>query len=260
MTITNKSYTQKLIDSGFRTDQRKFDEYRKITLETNVIKTAEGSSRVRIGNTHVIVGVKLSVMDPFPDAPDEGIIMVGAEFDPVASPDFESGPPSEDSIELARIIDRGIRESKAVGLEKLCITPGKKVWCLSIDIQVLDHDGNLIDASALGAIAALMTSKIPKYDVEKDKIDYEIREGDVPINEKPIEITIGKISNQLLVDLTKEEEDALDARLTIATTSNGDLCAMQKGGNGYFTIPEIEQAVEIAIQKGKEIRKLVEKL
>jgi len=57
--------------------------------------------------------------------------MTNLELLPLASPMFESGPPREDAVELARVVDRGIRESESIDLSKLCITPGEKYgWYL----------------------------------------------------------------------------------------------------------------------------------
>jgi len=251
----SENYVRKLIDEGMRIDERKFDEFRKIKIETNVIKKAEGSSRILLGNTHVLVGVKLSVGEPFPDSPNEGVLIVNAELVPVASPTFDPGPPDENAIELARVVDRGIRESKCIDLEKLCIEEGKKVWILNIDIHVLDHDGNLIDASALGAITALLTSNIPRY--EDEKIMYGVYEGKIPVNDAPIAITVTKVSTKLLIDPNLEEENALDARITISTNEKGEICAIQKGGIGFFSTDEIKEATNLSISKGKELRKLV---
>jgi len=153
----------KLFEAGTRLDGRKLDEYRKISLDVDVISTAEGSARVKIGKTDVISGVKLEVMEPYPDTQDQGSIMVGAELLPLSSPNFELGPPSKDAVELARIVDRGIRESKALDLKKLCIKEGEKVWMLIIDLVTINHDGNLFDASALAAIAALKNMKFPDF-------------------------------------------------------------------------------------------------
>jgi len=251
----SENYVRKLIDEGMRIDERKFDEFRKIKIETNVIKKAEGSARVLLGNTHVLVGVKLSVGEPFPDSPNEGVLIVNAELVPVASPTFDPGPPDENAIELARVVDRGIRESKCIDLEKLCIEEGKKVWIINIDIHVLDHDGNLMDASALGAITALLNSNIPKY--ENEKIMYGVYEGKIPINDTPIAITVTKLSTKLLIDPNLEEENALDARITISTNEKGEICAIQKGGIGFFTTDEIKEATNLSIVKGKELRKLI---
>lgn len=251
----SENYVRKLIEENMRIDERKFDEFRQIKIETDVIKKAEGSARVLLGNTNVLVGIKMSVNEPFPDTPDEGVLIVNAELVPVASPTFEPGPPNEDSIELARIVDRGIRESKCIDLEELCIEDGKKVWNVNIDIHVLDHDGNLIDASALGAIAALMNAKIPRY--EDEKVVYGEYQGKIPLTDTPIEVTVTKIGNKLLIDPNLEEENALDARVTFAINEKEEICAIQKGGVGFFTTEELKKAVDLSIEKSKELRKLI---
>ena len=114
-----KEHINNSLKEDVRLDGRKKEEFRKIEIETGVIKTAEGSARVKCGNTEVIAGVKLDVGEPFPDIPDEGVLMVGAELLPLSNPEFESGPPSTESIEVARVIDRGIRESQAIDTKKL---------------------------------------------------------------------------------------------------------------------------------------------
>ncbi len=253
----NESYVRKLADEGKREGGRDFEQYREIKIETGIAAKAEGSARVVIGGTELWAGVKLSVDKPFSDRPEEGVLIVNAEFDPLASPDFEPGPPSESAVELARVVDRGLRESKCIQLEKLCITPNEKVWVINVDVQVMNHDGNLIDAASLASIAALLSAKLPKYDAENNKISYGQLEQPLPVTDKPIEITIGKISGKLFVDTTAEEEAALDARLTIATTGAGQICAMQKGERGFFTAEEALKAVDIAIERGKELRALL---
>ncbi|NIM47380.1 MAG: exosome complex protein Rrp42 [Candidatus Aenigmarchaeota archaeon] len=255
MLKTSESYVKKLVDGNMRVDNRKFDEFRTIKIEKNVIKNAEGSARILIGNTHLLVGVKMSVGEPFPDTPNEGMLVVNVELSPLASPDFEPGPPDENAVEIARVIDRGIRESKCIDLESLCIKEGEEVWMVNVDIHVLDHDGNLIDAGALGTMAALLNTKIPKY--ENGKVVFGEYERELPLRDAPIAITTVKIGDKFLIDTNVEEENALDARITFAVNEKDELCAAQKGGKGYFTTEEIEKAVNLSILKSKEIRKLL---
>ena len=118
-----------------------------------------------------------------------------------------------------------------------------------------NYDGNLIDATALGAIAALLKTKVPRY--ENKKVIYGEYEKELPLKDVPIAITVTKISDELLVDLGLEEESALDARITISTNEKGDICSLQKGGKGYFTTEELEKAADLSILKGKELRKLI---
>lgn len=248
-------YALELIERGKRVDGRKFNESRKIEIEKNIVKNAEGSARVKFGKTEVIAGVKLNFGEPFPDTPEDGTLIVNVELSPLASPDFESGPPGEDAIELARVVDRGIRESKALELDKLCIVPGERVWCVFVDIRIINHRGNLLDASALASLIALLNTKIPK--LEGDKIIRGEFEKKLPISMKPITVTVGKVGNVFLIDPDLEEEKTLESKLTIAVREDDKICAMQKQGTKGIKFKNIEKMVDLAIEKSKEIRKLI---
>lgn len=248
-----KEHVIKFLQRGLRVDGRKQLDYRDITIETGITKNAEGSARVKIGETEVLIGVKMEVGSSYPDTPDEGTIIVGAELLPLSSPEFEAGPPDIQAIELARVVDRGIRESRAVNFKKLCIEPGKKVWMCVIDIVTVNDAGNLFDASALGVMAALKNARFPEYDGEK--VNYKkVTDKKLPIEEEPISVTVLKIGEHFIVDPNTEEEKVYDARLTVAIMSNGDLCALQKGGDEALTEEEIGNMIEIAVEKSKELR------
>jgi len=133
----NKKKIENLLADGKRLDNRNPFDYRNIEIETGISKNAEGSSRVRIGKTEVIVGVKLGVQEPYPDHEDEGTMMVGMEFSQICGERYESGPPRINAIEVARVVDRGIRESGLIDWKKLCIEEGEKVWCIFIDIYCI---------------------------------------------------------------------------------------------------------------------------
>jgi len=286
--IIKRDYITKLAEQGKRIDGRGFDQYRTIEIETNVVNKAEGSARVKIGNTQVLCGIKMDIGEPFPDTPATGVMSTAAEFVPLASPDFESGPPREDAIELARVVDRGVRESQVIQLEQLCITPGEKVWLVFIDIHILDYDGNLFDAASLAALAALLTTKVPvsrflKELDEKDRASWQqrlldlytipgvdvvpfgaeevnkntVQDFPLPMIEPPISCTAVKINDFVLFDPCFDEEIIADARLTVATDHNGDIRAMQKGLSGSFTREEIQKVIKGALDNGQEIRKIL---
>jgi len=244
----------KLLGAGTRLDGRKAFEFRgPIEIDYNFVNTAEGSARVRIGETEVIAGVKMEVGEPYPDNPDEGTIIVGAELLPMSSPEFELGPPGIQAIELARVVDRGIRESKTIDFKSLCIEEGKEVWLIIIDVISVNDAGNLLDAAALAALAALKNARFPKY--EEGKVDYkEKTDRKIELRNQPIAITVVKIGSSLIVDPDSEEERATDARLTVTTLEDGTLCAMQKGGDTPLTKEEIEKMIDVAVEKGKELR------
>ncbi len=246
---------EQLIEKGKRLDERGLGDYREIKIEQGLIERAEGSARVLLGKTEVLVGVKIETGAPFPDTPNNGVLTVNAELVPLASSSFEPGPPDENSIELARIVDRGIRESKAIDTEKLVIEAGKKVFVIFVDIYVLNHDGNLIDASALAAVAALLNTKMPNYEIEDGEVKIKQGYTPLPIKDHPITVTLGKISNKLIVDPWLEEEQVMDSRISMAFNDEGNICAIQKGGMGYFTPQQILEASKIAQEKAAGLRK-----
>jgi exosome complex component RRP42 len=270
MTITpsiKRDYLSKLAEQGKRADGRTFNEFRKIEIETGLISKAEGSARVKIGNTQVVAGIKILIGTPYPDTPDSGVMTTAAELIPMASPDFEAGPPREKAIELARVVDRGIRESKIIEVDKLCLEPGEAIWMVFIDIHIIDFDGNLFDASSLAALAALHNAVIPierlrpdleklqeKFPSVKKYLEEHPTDYPLPLKEPPISCTSVKYNNVIMIDPALDEEEIAEARLTVATDKNGDIRAMQKGLNGSFTVEEIKKVIKASIDNGVKIR------
>ncbi len=247
-----REHINRLAATGKRTDGRAFDEPRPLTVQKNYIKNAEGSARVQLGDTDVLVGVKIDVGEPYPDTPNQGVLSTSAELVPLASPTFEAGPPSPTAIELARVVDRGIRESKTVNTEKLCITPKEKVWIMFIDIHALDYDGNLFDAASYGALAALSCAKVPASKIGKE--DYPL-----PLEHWPISVTAAKIGGNVLVDPNLDEERIAAARITVTTDENGDIRAMQKGLRGSFSLDEVRAAIRTSQRVGKGLRGIIQR-
>jgi exosome complex component RRP42 len=256
---TSKEHIIAALKKGVRLDGRKPDQFRPLSIKIGTIETAEGSAIVKCGDTEVIVGVKMAIGKPYADRPNSGTLMVGAELLPISNPMFEQGPPTTESIELARIIDKGIRESKSIDESSLCITPGEKVWMVNVDICPLNTDGNLIDVGALAAIAALKTTRLPKID-ENGTVNYKSKTDErLPVEGIPLPVTIIKVGDVLLVDATNEEFAAADARLTIITEEDGTICALQKGGDSSLTLHDISEMIDLATHKAKELRALLTK-
>ncbi|VVB82716.1 Exosome complex component Rrp42 [uncultured archaeon] len=262
--ITSKLTAERIkeyLNEGKRFDGRKSDEFRDIVIETGVSKNAEGSARVKLGNTEVIVGVKLDVSEPYADSRDEGNLMVSAEFLPLSSPRLDLGPQPFDSLELARVIDRGIRESHYIDLKKLCIEEGKKVWTVMIDIYTINDDGNLMDAAGIGAVAALKNAKIPEYNEETGKTKFgEWTKNNITLTkEVPVSLTVHKIGDNFIVDPTKEEEDISETRVTICS-SDGTVHSMQKGNAKELSTEEFNKVLDLVEKTEREIFKQLEKI
>ncbi|MFO8110684.1 MAG: exosome complex protein Rrp42 [Thermoplasmata archaeon] len=243
-----KEYLHRIISEGKRIDGRDMLEHREMTIETGLIGPAEGSARIRLGDTDVIVGIKMDIGDPFPDTPDKGVVITSAELIPMASPNYEAGPPREDATELARVVDRGIREGGVVDVTNLCIEEGEKVWLIFIDMHILDFDGNLFDACGIGAMAALMNTIVPKekFDIGEDH--------PLPIDHVVVPTTFSKVRDSIILDARLEEERIADARLTVSTNEEGNIVAMQKGLSGVFSYEEVRMCIRKSQELGDMLR------
>jgi exosome complex component RRP42 len=251
-----KAHVHGLLAKDTRLDGRKPLDYREVEVVKGYIPAADGSAYVKIGDTEVIAGVKMTVDKTYPDTPDEGGIVVGAELYPLSSPEFESGPPGVYAVELARVVDRGIRESKCVDFSKLCLAPGEKAWFIVLDICTINDAGNLFDAAALAALAALQNVRFPSYD--GTKIDYKTKtDKQLELEKAPLSVTVLKIGEHYIVDPNFEEEKVYDARLSVAVEADGTLCALQKGGDSPLSEEDVVAMIDIAAEKTQELRKLL---
>jgi len=241
------------LSSGKRYDGRALDEFRQIKIQKGVLKTAEGSALAEVGGTKVLAAVKFDVATPFPDRPNEGVLISNAELLCTASPEFESGPPDENSIEFARVVDRAVRSAECVDVKSFFIQEGKAL-SLFIDLYVLDHTGNYTDAGTMAATAALLDAKVPK--VEDAKIirgEYDRRLDPKAL---PVSCTFVKVGSQWLLDPVREEELVHESKITIATTAE-HVCAIQKS-KGAITKDELMELIDISFKKGNEVRDILQ--
>jgi exosome complex component RRP42 len=239
---------------GKRLDGRDFESYRNLEIEVGIIDKANGSAKVKLGNTEVLAGVKVETGEPFEGLENKGALIMSAEVLPTASSHVEPGPPDEEAIELSRVVDRGVRASKMLDLDKLALIPGKIVYTIFVDCSIINSDGNLLDATSYAVVSALLTCKLPVFEVQYDKVIDTGKIMPPPITTIPVSVTAVRIGDSILLDPTMEEEACMDARITITTQSDGDLVAIQKGFTGPFTTNQILQSVETARNKGEEIR------
>jgi len=251
------------LSNGKRIDNRKLDEYRDLRLDLDIAKTAEGSVRVMLGKTEVLVGIKLTLDKPYADSPNKGNIMVSGDLLPIASPRYESGPPKFEAIELPRLVDRAIRESHIIQLDKLVVKEGEKVWTVIIDVYPMNDDGNLIDASIIGAVVALRNTFMPGID-EAGNADYKNRtKNKLPIIELiPIGVSAYKLGDSIYFDPTREEEEAAEVRINFGLSKSGktySIHSCQKTGERPFTQEELENIAKVLPIKYDEIYEKLKK-
>jgi exosome complex component RRP42 len=238
-----------------RIDGRNLWEYREFNINTDLVASAEGSADVLLGETRIITGLKYDVGEPFPDLPNEGVCTIMAELLPIASPLFERGPPDEQSIELARVVDRGIRHADCVQTKKLCIKEKEAVYILFVDMYVINYGGNLIDCGGISALATLISAHIPEGKYTENGIEWtgNYLTGEDIVNELPFVLTYGKIEDIVFLDPSLPEELVCDGRLSISVTDD-KITSIQKSGSATFSFDEIRMLGKKSIEIGRELR------
>jgi len=238
-----------------RIDGRGLWEYRDFKIDADMIASAEGSADVTLGETRIITGLKYDVGTPFPDLPDAGVCTVMAELLPLASPLFERGPPDNQSIELARVVDRGIRHADCVQTKKLCIKEKEAVYILFVDMYVINYDGNLIDCGGVSALTTLISAHVPEGKYTENGIEWtgNYLTGEKIVNELPFVMTYGKIDDVIFLDPSLPEELVCDGKMSISVTED-KITSIQKSGAATFSLDEIRMLGQKSIEIGKELR------
>ena len=177
-----------------------------------------------------------------------------AEVRPVSGRQHEAGPPSAESIELSRVVDRGIRESGCIDTSDLCIIPGEKAWQVILDLFAVSDDGNLFDAFALAGITALRNAVIPQenFDLGEDR--------PLIVSKTPIMCSYQRVGGRFIYDSNGREELGGDERIHITLGDNNHVHSLQKGLKGAFTAAEFAELMEEARKKGEELRNMVHAL
>ncbi|KAL7227194.1 hypothetical protein ACSBR1_022121 [Camellia fascicularis] len=259
MTVNEKKFIETALLSDLRVDGRRPFDYRRLTIKFG---REDGSSEVQLGQTHVMGFVTSQLVQPYRDRPNEGSLSIFTEFSPMADPSFEAGRPGEAAVELGRIIDRGLRESRAVDMESLCVIAGKLAWAIRLDLHILDNGGNLVDTANIAALAALMTFRRPECTLGgEDGQEVIIHQPEVReplpliIHHLPIAVTFGFFGNDsiVVIDPTHNEEAVMSGRMIATLNTNGDVCAIQKAGGVGVMQSVIMQCLRIASVKAADV-------
>lgn len=246
ISTNEQAYILESLKQGFRIDGRKLDESREPEIK---ISTEEyGYVELSWGKTKLNVRVSCEIKAPFEDRPFEGIFNISTEISPMASAQFENGKNSDEEILISRLIEKAIRRSNALDLESLCIIAGNKVWSIRVDINFLNYDGGVIDASCIGVMTALQHFKKPDISIDGENViihDYEERQP-IPLSILHVPICIsysffnpvgkeenikGDLNEEIsIVDANQREELIRDGSLVITMNKNRELIQLSKNG------------------------------
>lgn len=226
------------VTDNFRIDGRSCFDIRRTRVKTGIVSSCNGSAQVQATNCNISIGVKVEVGQPSQDEPDCGIVEINVDCSANASPKFEGRGGEDLAQEIVFVLNNAILP--AIDRKALCISEGHKVWIIYIDVLILECScfAQLLDLSALGIKAALIDTRVPKLIAdEEDANDFVLSpesEEYNPIDAKdlPILLTLTRIHDRYVADVTEEEAAAGIARLTLAFNADGRLSYTKKSGSG----------------------------
>ncbi|XP_062519156.1 exosome complex component RRP45-like [Corticium candelabrum] len=256
-----REFILRAIREGQRLDGRKTYDYRDIKVQFGVER---GHVEVHLGSTRVLAQVSCQTAKPQPNRPSEGQLFVNVELSPMASPSFEPGRLSEQTVEINRLLERVLRESRAVDTESLCIVAGKLVWTIRVDIHALDDCGDLIGCASIAAIIALVHFRRPDVSVSGEDVTIHSPDERNPVplsvHHKPICVLFAFFDNgaYLLCDPGYKEEAVMDGHVVVAMNKHRELCCMQLGGGVALLPDQILRCTSIASVKVREIMDVME--
>jgi len=226
-----------------------------------------GSCQVTLGQTRVQASVSSSVTEPRVSRPNEGILSIYVDLSPIAAPRFEVGRLTEEGVEINRTLERCLKESRCLDLESLCIVSEEKVWSIRLDVQVLNHCGNLADAASIAGLAALCQARRPDVTLRGEEITiHPVTERDpipLAVHHHPVTTTFsmfqmaGQSDTLIVCDPSLLEEECSGGKMVIGVNAYREVCTLHLAGQVIIDKNLVLRLSHAAADKSK---KIVEKI
>ncbi|XP_050079878.1 exosome complex component RRP43-like [Anopheles maculipalpis] len=255
-------YYKDYLENNIRPDGRELEDIRPLAISFGVIKSADGSAIVKIGNTTVVCGIKAELAAPKALEPLKGFLVPNVDFSPVCSPSYRPGPPPDEAQVYSRSLADAISNAHCIDLQDLCISPGKLVWVLFCDLVCLDHDGCVFDAAIVALVAALHTVKLPAIQYNDDTGETGTdtsRLSPLPVHGVPVTTSFVMVNDRLLTDPTAEEEKLASTTFTV-TVSDGKMSFFNQSGGDPFDSVTVKKCTESAMKRERSVKRIIQNI
>ena len=280
-------YNRAFLTKGVRPDGRALLRGRKAVPHGSPITSAEGSALLRLGETAVLVGVQCEPTAPAEMEPTQGRIVVGVDVAAVSSPASSAaalggfggggggGRLEREKAVLVEFLQR-VASGGLIDLNSLCAVEGVAVWSLYCDVCVLQHDGNLLDASLMAMMLALSRVKLPSVKVagsgdagtEATAAGSDdggpglvvVAEEAIPVvlSAPLYPISFGLIADVMVCDPNADEEALISTSLTLLLDGKGEMVVTHKPGGAPLPEGSMEACLEAARRRLPALRALVQ--
>ncbi|EEF30313.1 exosome complex component RRP43 [Ricinus communis] len=268
-------FHERHLAESIRPDGRSLGRARDTTLALGAVVSADGSAIAKIGSTTMMAAIKMEVMTPSSESPDEGCIAIDFHMPPICSPLVRPGRPAEAAPVVSKQLSDTIMSSAMIDLKELSLVSGKAAWMAYLDIYCLDADGSLFDAALFSAVAAFTNLQIPivslnddgKVVVVSDENEGGKREKEAVNKEKrkltlrslPFSLTCVLHKNYILADPTAEEESIMETLVTVVLDSSARLVSFYKPGGPVLAYTSaVQDCVALTRQRVKELQNILD--
>ncbi|MFP4170584.1 MAG: exosome complex exonuclease Rrp41 [Methanomassiliicoccales archaeon] len=219
---------EKLVDeNGLRVDGRRFDELRPIKIEAGVLKSADGSAYVEWGKNKIMAAV-YGPRECHPrhlQDPSKGLVRCKYNMIAFSVSDRKRPGPDRRSVEISKLISEA--------LEYVVFTEQFPRTSIDVYVEVLQASAGTRCAGLTAASVALADAGIPMRDI-------------VPA------VAVGKANDQVVLDLTKEEDNLGQADVPLAIMPRTqEVLLLQM--DGHLTVEEFDKALDMGFKACEEI-------
>jgi len=219
---------RKLIDDkGMRLDGRTWDQLRPIKLEAGVVKNADGSAYIEWGKNKIMAAVygPKEVHPKHQVLPDRALLRSRYHMAPFSVEERKNPAPSRREIEISKVVREALQP--AVTVEDYPRT-AIEVW-----VEVLQSDGGSRVAGITAASVALADAGINMRDLV-------------------VGCSCGLVDGQVVADLDDTEDKEGSGDMPVAIMPNLGLVTLLQV-DGIYTREQFQKALELAIEKGREV-------
>ncbi|PQQ14768.1 exosome complex component RRP43 [Prunus yedoensis var. nudiflora] len=255
-----------------RPDGRSLAEARETSSALGAVASADGSALVKIGSTRMLAAIKMEVMTPSKESPDEGCIAIDFHMPPICSPTVRPGRPAEAAPVVSKQLSDTILSCGMINLKELSLISGKAAWMAYLDIYCLDADGALFEL-LLCCQQLLPFLTIPIVSMNDDG-KVVVLSGDhggkEPVNKGKRKLTLSSIpfsltcllhKNYILADPTAEEESVMETLVTVVLDSSGQLVSLYKPGGPVLAYTSaIQDCVALTRQRARELQMILDEV
>ena len=272
----NKNYLMNLFSQIFsnpqshllRPDHRTPSQYRDLKI-SRLTHSFNSPINVCLGNTQIFSQINAKLVSPKIERPSEGIISFQVDthhLKPMADFNSTNEALNEFRISINTILEKCLKESHALDTNILCVIPGKIVYKIIIEINIIKNDGNVFDAAVIAALSSWLSFKIPFFRVKNGELYYDTFINLTTIH-MPVCVSFGIFEKkdekvEFVVDNTLEEESVMKGMVSICANIFGEISYMKMNTEAMIGVDEIQDLIgevdKHVLDIHKKIKKFVE--